>query len=153
MAGVKIKDAPLVEQVAGTDKIPVSNGSGQPKTVSVEQIKNYAINGMASSEALSSTVSSHNASEKAHPHLVEKINSIEDSIEGILNILEEQGHVHAQTLDIDALPTICTFPMFRIEEKDPDATPDFIGQIWINKAGNTVYIATHCNSAAGYKAI
>lgn len=84
---------------------------------------------------------------------VGKINGIEASIEGVLNILEEQGHVHAQTLDIDALPTICTFPLFRIEEKDPDVTPDFIGQFWINKTGNTVYIATHCNSAAGFKSI
>lgn len=84
---------------------------------------------------------------------VGKVNSVEASLEALIGNFEEQGNVHAQTLDIDALPTICTFPLFRIEEKDPDVTPDFIGQIWINKTGNTVYVATHCNSAAGYKAI
>ena len=82
-----------------------------------------------------------------------KVNSVEASLEALIGNFEEQGNVHAQTLDIDALPTICTFPLFRIEDKDPDVIPDFIGQIWINKTGNTVYVATHCNSAAGYKAI
>ena len=84
---------------------------------------------------------------------VNKVNSVEASLEAIIKNFEEQGNVHAQSLDIDALPTICKFPLFRIETKDPDVTPDFIGQFWINKTGGTVYIATHCNSAAGYKAI
>lgn len=38
---VMIKDAPLVESINGLEKIPVSDGSDQPKTVSIEQIKSY----------------------------------------------------------------------------------------------------------------
>lgn len=39
--GVAIKDAQLVEQVTGSEKIPVSDGSGKPKTVTSEQLKEY----------------------------------------------------------------------------------------------------------------
>lgn len=39
--GVKIKDAQLVEQVTGNEKIPVSDGSGSPKAVTTEQLKDY----------------------------------------------------------------------------------------------------------------
>lgn len=35
---IKIKDAPLVETVQGTEKLPCSDGSGQPKAVTVNQI-------------------------------------------------------------------------------------------------------------------
>lgn len=34
----KIKDAPLVEQVRGTEKMPCSDGSGQPKAITTGQI-------------------------------------------------------------------------------------------------------------------
>lgn len=39
--GITIKEAQLVEQVTGKEKIPVSDGSGQPKAVTTEQIKDY----------------------------------------------------------------------------------------------------------------
>lgn len=84
---------------------------------------------------------------------VERVESVEASLESLIENFEEQGDVHAQTLDIDALPTICGFPLIKIMYRTPDLTPDFIGQIWIDKTGNAAYIATHCNSAAGYKAI
>ena len=35
---IKIKDAPLVENIKDSDKIPVSDGSGLPKAVSIGQI-------------------------------------------------------------------------------------------------------------------
>ena len=84
---------------------------------------------------------------------VERSKSTEASLNSMIKNMEEQGHVHAQSLDVDAIPTICGFPLIKIRDEDPNVTPDFIGQFWINKSGNTVYIATHCNSAAGYKAI
>ena len=84
---------------------------------------------------------------------VERSKSTEASLNSLIKNMEEQGHVHAQSLDVDAIPTICGFPLIKIRDEDPNVTPDFIGQFWINKSGNTVYIATHCNSAAGYKAI
>jgi len=43
--GIAIKDAQLVEQVTGNEKIPVSDGSGQPRAVTTEQIKEYIGNG------------------------------------------------------------------------------------------------------------
>lgn len=39
--GIKIKDAQLVIRVTGEEKIPVSDGSGQPRAVTTEQIKEY----------------------------------------------------------------------------------------------------------------
>jgi hypothetical protein len=39
--GIAIKDAQLVEQVTGSEKIAVSDGSGQPKTVTSGQLKEY----------------------------------------------------------------------------------------------------------------
>ena len=52
--GITIKDAQLVERATGNEKIPVSDGSGLPKGVLVEQIKAYSIVGMATSEELKS---------------------------------------------------------------------------------------------------
>lgn len=40
--GITIKDAPLVEQLSGDEKIPISDGSNEPKTVNIEQIKEFA---------------------------------------------------------------------------------------------------------------
>lgn len=33
-----IKDAPVVEQLIGTEKFPISNGSGKPVTATINQI-------------------------------------------------------------------------------------------------------------------
>lgn len=40
--GMTIKDAPLVEQLSGEEKIPISDGSGEPKAVNINQIKEYS---------------------------------------------------------------------------------------------------------------
>lgn len=39
---IKIKDAPLLTKVSDAFKMPVSDGSGQPKTISVGQIRKAA---------------------------------------------------------------------------------------------------------------
>ena len=44
--GVTIKEAQLVEELKGSDKLPVSDGSNIPKSVSVEQIKMFANKGV-----------------------------------------------------------------------------------------------------------
>ena len=44
--GITIKDAPLVEQLSGDEKIPISDGSNEPKTVNVGQIKEFANKGI-----------------------------------------------------------------------------------------------------------
>ena len=38
---VMIKDAPLLEQISGREKIPVSYGGSEPMTVSIDQIKDF----------------------------------------------------------------------------------------------------------------
>lgn len=40
--GMTIKEAPLVEQLSGKEKIPISNGSNEPRAVDIEQIKEFA---------------------------------------------------------------------------------------------------------------
>jgi hypothetical protein len=44
--GITIKDAPLVEQLSGDEKIPISDGSNEPRTVNVGQIKEFANKGI-----------------------------------------------------------------------------------------------------------
>lgn len=39
--GTKIKDAQLLESVTGVERIPVSDGSGNPKAVTTETLKNF----------------------------------------------------------------------------------------------------------------
>lgn len=39
--GTKIKDAQLIESVTGAERIPVSDGSGNPKAVTTETLKNF----------------------------------------------------------------------------------------------------------------
>ena len=39
--GTKIKDAQLLESVTGVERIPVSDGSGNPKAVTTEALKNF----------------------------------------------------------------------------------------------------------------
>ena len=50
--GIRIKDAQLVEQVTGKEKIPVSDGSNLPKTVSVEQLKGYIETGKVTEQTV-----------------------------------------------------------------------------------------------------
>lgn len=38
MADISIKDAPLINNISGTEKIPVSDGSGKPAAITVNQI-------------------------------------------------------------------------------------------------------------------
>lgn len=38
---IKIKDAPLVDRIKSSDKMPVSDGSNLPKTVSIGQITSF----------------------------------------------------------------------------------------------------------------
>jgi hypothetical protein len=41
MADIKIKDAPLVKELGGAYKIPISDGSSAPKTVSIDMLRTY----------------------------------------------------------------------------------------------------------------
>lgn len=43
--GITIKEAQLIEQVTGKEKIPVSDGSGLPKAVTTQQIKEFVGSG------------------------------------------------------------------------------------------------------------
>ena len=38
---MKIKDAPLIENPKGTDKVPASDGSNQPRSLSLDKILSY----------------------------------------------------------------------------------------------------------------
>lgn len=41
MVDKKIKDAPLVKELEGAYKIPISDGSDAPKTVSIDMLRTY----------------------------------------------------------------------------------------------------------------
>ena len=85
--GIRIKDAELVKQITGNEKIPVSDGSDKPRTVNVNQIKAYTNKGMASEEYVveqikkiptpnvSDQIDEHNKDKDAHPLIQNKIAS------------------------------------------------------------------------------
>lgn len=52
MAGITIKDAPLVERLELNDKFPVSNGSGLPISANLQQVKTLVNDGNATKEDL-----------------------------------------------------------------------------------------------------
>lgn len=56
MAGIRIQDAPLVEQLKLNDKLPISNGSGQAVTANISQIKQVVTDGLATVEQLNNKV-------------------------------------------------------------------------------------------------
>ena len=93
--GMTIKDAPLVEKLSGEEKIPISDGSGEPKSVNIDQIKGYSAPkklselendlGYATSKEVEEAISKiptpdvsgqieeHNQDESAHPFIQNKI--------------------------------------------------------------------------------
>jgi hypothetical protein len=56
MAGIRIQDAPLVEQLKLDDKLPISNGSGQAVTANISQIKQVVTEGLATVKQLNDKV-------------------------------------------------------------------------------------------------
>lgn len=63
---------------------------------------------------------------------------------------EEVGDVHCKSIDIDDLPKVCGYPLFIIETKAPDRTPDFIGQFWIDRTGGNIYMAKAVSNSASF---
>lgn len=53
---MKIKDAKLIKDITGAEKIPVSNGTDSPVTVKLEQIKNYINSAIVNGEGVNSAI-------------------------------------------------------------------------------------------------
>lgn len=84
MANLKIKDAPLAEQLTGKEKIPISNGSNQALTITIDQIKN-----LIDSQILEELIKLNSRIDKITEKLNIKVNSDEEyDLEKIIARLE-----------------------------------------------------------------
>lgn len=79
MQGITIKDAPLVEELTLEDKIPISNGSNQAVTASIQQIKDIVSKDLISSQQL----------EESERLTTEAINDLNDRIQDLANSIIE----------------------------------------------------------------
>lgn len=83
-----------------------------------------------------------NISTKAEIVLAEALAAHEADIAGI--DVDNLGDAHARNLDLDNLPTLCTFPIKRIETDTPSAlsaVPGFVGQEYYDTTNKKKYEA------------
>ena len=65
----------------------------------------------------------------------------------------ELGDVHADSLDVDVMPTICKQPMVISGTAAPSQIPDHTGQIYIDTVNSVAYIAVFNSTTANWKQI
>ena len=65
----------------------------------------------------------------------------------------ELGDVHADSLDVDVMPTICKQPMVVLGTAAPSQIPDHTGQIYIDTVNSVAYIAVFNSTTANWKQI
>lgn len=85
--------------------------------------------------------------------LEQEVGENTEDIEALKANLDRFGDVHAQSIDLDNLPKVCGYNMYIIGTGAPTITPDFIGQIYIDKSGGKVYMATATTNSASFKAL
>lgn len=78
---VKIKDAQQVTSPKGTDKLPVSDGSDMPRSITLEQIKDFIGGGEMEGGGL------------LPPMTIEEYNALEEKMPTLYFITDEQGVV------------------------------------------------------------
>ena len=86
MADISIKDAPLINNISGTEKIPVSDGSGKPAAIIVNQILDKVdLSDYATTETLNQAVQNVNQkADKANTTATNALN-LAEGIQGSLS--------------------------------------------------------------------
>lgn len=74
-------------------------------------------------------------------------------INSMRNNMNELGDVHVKSVDMDELPKVCHYDMIIISSGSPSITPDFIGQVYIDKDAGKVYMATATTNSSSFKAL
>ena len=93
MADISIKDAPLINNISGTEKIPVSDGSGKPAAITVNQILDKVdLSDYVTTETLNQSVQAVNSN----------INGVNQSINSTLQNVNEKAN-KADATATDAL--------------------------------------------------
>lgn len=124
---ITIKDAPQAGQVDGTDKVPVSNGTNAPDSVTIDQIKEYVL------EAISQLVARNSG-----------------DIERLIESMDRLGEVKAISLDTEWWPTLTGLPILRTGDGAPAIIPDFIGQRYMDTTNKKAYLAFDVPSVSDY---
>lgn len=65
----------------------------------------------------------------------------------------ELGDAHADSIDVDVMPTICKQPMVISGTAAPSQIPDHTGQIYIDTVNSVAYIAVFNSTTANWKQI
>lgn len=93
MADISIKDAPLINNVSGAEKIPVSDGSGKPAAITVNQILDKVdLSDYVTTETLNQAVQAVNSN----------INNVNQNINSTLQNVNEKAY-KADATATDAL--------------------------------------------------
>lgn len=93
MADISIKDAPLINNISGTEKIPVSDGSGKPTAITVNQILDKVdLSDYVTTETLNQAVQAVNSN----------INNVNQNINSTLQNVNEKAY-KADATATDAL--------------------------------------------------
>ena len=124
---ITIKDAPQAGQVEGTDKVPVSNGTNAPASVTIDQIKAYVL------EAISQLVAQNSG-----------------DIDRLIESKDQLGEAKAISLDTERWPTLTGLPISRTGEGAPAIIPDFIGQRYMDTTNKKAYLAFGVSSVSDW---
>ena len=93
--------------------------------------------------------------------LVEAITKNRKDIESLYESIKSPGDISVSSIECDDFPSVQGEPMVVVKNRKPDYNsayfgpeyPNRIGQIWVNTADETAYIATHLGYGNGWKQI
>ena len=93
--------------------------------------------------------------------LVEAITKNRKDIESLYESIKSPGDISVSSIECDDFPSVQGEPMVVVKNRKPDYNsayfgpeyPNRIGQIWVNTADETAYIATHLGDGNGWKQI
>lgn len=93
--------------------------------------------------------------------LVEAITKNRKDIESLYESIKSPGDISVSSIECDDFPSVQGEPMVVVKNRKPtyDSAyfgpeyPNRIGQIWVNTANETAYIATHLGNINGWKQI
>ena len=85
--------------------------------------------------------------------ICEVFGSITKRIEGIEHFMSNMGKVRVAGIDSGAVPTVCGQKMIIIDTGAPTSYPGFAGQIWYDRTGAHLYLASGTASSSDWRLI
>lgn len=80
--------------------------------------------------------------------VVDKVETLEGDVKAI-NV-DNCGDLHAKSIDMDELPKVCGYEMYKKGSGAPSVAPDFIGQEYLDTTNKKLYKAFGVNSTSDF---